>query len=41
MWAEVDDNVNLGQKLGRVVSHIFSEIIADPLPSSFVLCEAM
>jgi cytoplasmic FMR1 interacting protein len=39
MWAEVNDDVNLGQKRGRVVSHIFSELISDILPS-FVFCQS-
>jgi hypothetical protein len=38
MWAEVNDDVNLGQKRGRVVSHIFSELISDIRPS-FVFCQ--
>lgn len=39
MWAEVNDDANLGQKRGRVVAHIFSELISDILPS-FVFNEA-
>lgn len=33
MWTEINDDVNLGQKRGRVVSHIFTEVVTDILPS--------
>ena len=33
MYSEINDDINLGQKRSRVVSHIFQEVIQDLLPS--------